>query len=46
MQMKMLDKIANMMEIGKNESQIAVLQYAGYTRLEFGFNENQVRSFD
>ncbi|KAK6745165.1 hypothetical protein RB195_011716 [Necator americanus] len=41
MQMKMLNKIANMMHIGKNESQIAVLQYAGYTRLEFGFNDNQ-----
>ncbi|RCN36063.1 von Willebrand factor type A domain protein [Ancylostoma caninum] len=41
MQMKMLNKIANMMNIGKNESQIAVLQYAGFTRLEFGFSDHQ-----
>ncbi|KHJ78869.1 von Willebrand factor type A domain protein, partial [Oesophagostomum dentatum] len=41
MQMKMLDKIANMMNIGKNGSQIAVLQYAGFTRLEFGFSDHQ-----
>ncbi|KAL6726038.1 hypothetical protein Aduo_008051 [Ancylostoma duodenale] len=41
MQMKMLNKIANMMNIGRNESQIAVLQYAGFTRLEFGFSDHQ-----
>ncbi|CAJ0596969.1 unnamed protein product [Cylicocyclus nassatus] len=41
MQMKMLNKITNMMDIGKNDSQIAVLQYAGYTKLEIDFNENQ-----
>ncbi|WKY02702.1 hypothetical protein Q1695_016175 [Nippostrongylus brasiliensis] len=41
LQMKMLNKIANMMQIGKNESRIAVMQYAGYTRLEFGFEDHQ-----
>ncbi|VDO31399.1 unnamed protein product [Heligmosomoides polygyrus] len=41
MQMKMLDKISNLMHIGTNESQIAVLQYAGFTRLEFGFDNHQ-----
>ncbi|PIO76208.1 von Willebrand factor type A domain protein [Teladorsagia circumcincta] len=41
MQMNMLDKIASMMNIGKNKSQIAVLQYASYTRLEYSFDDNQ-----
>ncbi|XGW13994.1 hypothetical protein V3C99_000349 [Haemonchus contortus] len=41
MQMQMLDKIASLMNIGRDKSQIAVLQYASYTRLEHSFEDRQ-----
>ncbi|VDN34803.1 unnamed protein product, partial [Gongylonema pulchrum] len=39
-QMAMLNKIVDMIEIGPKNTQIAVMQYSSYTRVEFGFTAN------
>lgn len=41
-QMTMLKKIVDMIEIGPKNTQIAVMQYSSYTRVEFPFNANLV----
>uniref|UniRef100_A0A1I8ASB3 VWFA domain-containing protein n=1 Tax=Steinernema glaseri TaxID=37863 RepID=A0A1I8ASB3_9BILA len=40
-QMQMLSRIVDMVEIGPQKTQIAVMQYSSYTRIEFGFSANQ-----
>ncbi|TKR58002.1 hypothetical protein L596_030631 [Steinernema carpocapsae] len=40
-QMQMLSRIVEMVEIGPQKTQIGVLQYSSYTRVEFGFNSYQ-----
>ncbi|KHN78530.1 Cuticlin-1 [Toxocara canis] len=39
-QMAMLNRIVEMVEIGPDKTQIAVMQYSSYTRVEFGFTAN------
>uniref|UniRef100_A0A9J2PTV8 VWFA domain-containing protein n=1 Tax=Ascaris lumbricoides TaxID=6252 RepID=A0A9J2PTV8_ASCLU len=39
-QMSMLNRIVEMVEIGPDRTQIAVMQYSSYTRVEFGFTAN------
>ncbi|KAL4002040.1 von Willebrand factor type A domain family protein [Acanthocheilonema viteae] len=39
-QMAMLNKIVDMIEIGPKNTQIAVMQYSSYTRVEFNFSAN------
>uniref|UniRef100_A0A8R1Y4W4 VWFA domain-containing protein n=1 Tax=Onchocerca volvulus TaxID=6282 RepID=A0A8R1Y4W4_ONCVO len=39
-QMAMLNKIIDMIEIGPKNTQIAVMQYSSYTRVEFNFSAN------
>uniref|UniRef100_A0A0R3RJ32 ZP domain-containing protein n=1 Tax=Elaeophora elaphi TaxID=1147741 RepID=A0A0R3RJ32_9BILA len=41
-QMAMLNKIVDMIEIGPKNTQIAVMQYSSYTRVEFNFSANPV----
>ncbi|VDO60321.1 unnamed protein product, partial [Onchocerca flexuosa] len=41
-QMAMLNKIIDMIEIGPKNTQIAVMQYSSYTRVEFNFSANPV----
>ncbi len=45
-QMDMLNKIIDMVEIGADKTQVAVLQYSSYTRVEFNFSANGVDSRD
>uniref|UniRef100_A0A1I8EAH9 von Willebrand factor type A domain-containing protein n=1 Tax=Wuchereria bancrofti TaxID=6293 RepID=A0A1I8EAH9_WUCBA len=39
-QMAMLNKIVDLIEIGPKNTQIAVMQYSSYTRVEFNFSAN------
>uniref|UniRef100_A0A1I7VM29 VWFA domain-containing protein n=1 Tax=Loa loa TaxID=7209 RepID=A0A1I7VM29_LOALO len=43
-QMAMLNKIVDMIEIGPKNTQIAVMQYSSYTRVEFNFSANPLFS--
>jgi len=45
-QMDMLNKIIDMVEIGPDKTQVAVLQYSSYTRVEFNFSANGVDGWD
>ncbi|KAK0418432.1 hypothetical protein QR680_013552 [Steinernema hermaphroditum] len=40
-QMQMLSRIVDMVEIGPQKTQISVMQYSSYTRIEFGFSAHQ-----
>uniref|UniRef100_A0A914W5K0 Uncharacterized protein n=1 Tax=Plectus sambesii TaxID=2011161 RepID=A0A914W5K0_9BILA len=40
-QMKQVYDIVDMVDIAPDKTQMAVIQYSGYTRMEFDFNENQ-----
>ncbi|MFH4975139.1 hypothetical protein AB6A40_001848 [Gnathostoma spinigerum] len=42
-QMAMLEKIVDMVDIGPKKTQIAVMQYSSYTRIEFGFSAHQTK---
>lgn len=42
-QIKMLKRIIDAVEIGGDKTKIAVLQYSGYTKVEFDFNEHNVQ---
>lgn len=38
-QIRMLRKIVDALEFGNDKAKLAVLQYSGYTKVEFNFNE-------
>ncbi|VDD86442.1 unnamed protein product [Enterobius vermicularis] len=42
-QMQMLNRIVEMVDIGTEKTQIAVMQYSSYTRVEFGFSTHQTK---